>query len=181
MTSAEDLFWTYEQAVSDYQFAVINYIGFHDRRMLFDRRARRWEKEYNKLEFEGVGFMWFWWFMLICDILIPVVMVIAGRMMWKHCPKHINGMLGYRTTRSMKNMDTWKFAHAYCGKLWWKIGWIMIMPSALIHIPLYHSDKNTIGFAGLILVAIQCFIMIVSIYPTEKALKKYFYNDGRRR
>lgn len=139
------------------------------------------KKEYNKLEFEGVGFMWFWWFMLICDILIPVVMVIAGRMMWKHCPKHINGLLGYRTTRSMKNMDTWKFAHDYCGKLWWKIGWIMIMPSALIHIPLYHSDKNTIGFAGLILVAIQCFIMIVSIYPTEKALKKYFYNDGTRR
>ena len=49
--------------------------------------------------------MWFWWFMLICDLIIPVVMVISGRMMWKHCPKHINGMLGYRTTRSMKNMD----------------------------------------------------------------------------
>ena len=47
--------------------------------------------------------------------------------MWKHCPKHINGMLGYRTTRSMKNMDTWKFAHDYCGKLWWKIGWVMIL------------------------------------------------------
>ena len=52
--------------------------------------------------------MCFWWFMLICDMIIPIVMVIVGRMMWKHCPKHINGMLGYRTTRSMKNMDTWK-------------------------------------------------------------------------
>ena len=51
--------------------------------------------------------MWFWWFMFICDLIIPVVMVIGGRMMWKHCPKHINGMSGYRTTRSMKNMDTW--------------------------------------------------------------------------
>ena len=95
-------------------------------------------------------------------------MVIVGRMMWKHCPKHINGMLGYRTTRSMKNMDTWKFAHDYCGKLWWKIGWVMILPSALIHIPLYHSDENTIGVAGGILVTIQCIILIVSIYPTEK-------------
>ena len=105
-------------------------------------------------------------------------MVIVGRMMWKHCPKNINGMSGYRTTRSMKNMDTWKFAHDYCGKLWWKIGWVMIIPSALIHIPLYHNDKNTIGFAGLILVAIQCFVMIVSIYPTEKALQKHFNDDG---
>lgn len=28
------LFWTYEQAVSYYKFAVINYIGFHDKGML---------------------------------------------------------------------------------------------------------------------------------------------------
>ena len=112
--------------------------------------------------------MRFWWFMLICDtMIIPLVMVIAGRMMWKHCPKHINGMSGYRTARSMKNMDTWKFAHDYCGKLWWKTGWAMMIPTALLHIPLYHSDKDTIGFAGLILMTIQCLIMVASIYPTE--------------
>ena len=57
----------------------------------------------------------------------------------------------------------------------------MIIPSALIHIPLYHSDKNTIGFSGLILVAIQCFVMVISIYLTEKALKKHFYDDGTHR
>lgn len=34
MTSADDLFWTYEQAVSYYKFALINYIGFHDKGML---------------------------------------------------------------------------------------------------------------------------------------------------
>ncbi len=34
MTSADDLFWTYEQAVSYYRFAVINYIGFRDKGML---------------------------------------------------------------------------------------------------------------------------------------------------
>ena len=108
-------------------------------------------------------------------------MIVGGRIMWKHCPKHINGIYGYRTTRSMKNMDTWKFAHDYCGKLWWKIGWVMIIPSALIHIPLYHSDKNTIGVAGLILMTIQCILLILSIYPTEKALKIHFYDDGTRR
>ena len=34
MTSADDLFWTYEQAVSYYKFTIINYIGFHDKGML---------------------------------------------------------------------------------------------------------------------------------------------------
>ena len=119
--------------------------------------------------------------MLICDLLIPVVMLIAGRSMWKHCPKNINCVMGYRTTRSMKNMDTWKFAHDYCGRLWWKLGAIMIVPSALIHIPFYKSNEKTLGIIGGILVTIQCIVLIVSIFPTESALKKTFYDDGTRR
>ena len=34
MTSADDFFWTFEQAVSYYQFALIRYIGFRDKGML---------------------------------------------------------------------------------------------------------------------------------------------------
>ena len=57
----------------------------------------------------------------------------------------------------------------------------MMIPSALIHITLYHSDENTIGIVGGILITIQCIILIVSIYPTEKALQKHFNDDGTRR
>lgn len=34
MTAADDLFWTFDQAVSYYRFALVNYIGFHDKGML---------------------------------------------------------------------------------------------------------------------------------------------------
>lgn len=34
MTSADNFFWTFEQATSYYQFALINYIGFTDKGML---------------------------------------------------------------------------------------------------------------------------------------------------
>ncbi|HIT41832.1 MAG TPA: flavodoxin family protein [Candidatus Caccovicinus merdipullorum] len=34
MTSADDFFWTFEQAVSYYQFTMVNYIGFHNKGML---------------------------------------------------------------------------------------------------------------------------------------------------
>lgn len=34
MTSADNFFWTFEQAVSYYQFAIVSYIGFHDRGMI---------------------------------------------------------------------------------------------------------------------------------------------------
>lgn len=34
MTSADNFFWTFEQAVSYYKFTLINYIGFRDRGMI---------------------------------------------------------------------------------------------------------------------------------------------------
>jgi len=34
MTSADNLFWTFEQAVSYYRFTLVNYIGFHDKGMV---------------------------------------------------------------------------------------------------------------------------------------------------
>lgn len=122
--------------------------------------------------------MWFWWFMLLSDLLIPVIMIVAGYFMWKHPPKKINGMVGYRTSRSMKNMDTWKFAHEYSGRLWWKIGWILLLPSFLVHIPVYGSSDNVVGTVGGILVTIQLIVLVASIFPTEKALKKKFTDDG---
>ncbi len=34
MTSADHFFWTFEQAVSYYRFALVNYMGFHDKGMV---------------------------------------------------------------------------------------------------------------------------------------------------
>lgn len=126
-------------------------------------------------------YMWFWWFMFVCNLLIPVILIIAGRMMWKRCPKKINTVYGYRTKRSMKNMDTWRFAHNYCGKLWWKIGWFSLFPSVVVQIPFFERSEDVIGIVGGIICMIQVVILIASIFPTEAALKKTFNDDGTRR
>ncbi len=125
--------------------------------------------------------MWFWWFMFFCNLLIPVILLVAGRMMWKNCPKQINGLVGYRTSRSMKNMDTWKFAHEHCGKLWWKIGWVILGLTILVQLPLIHSGEDVIGTAGAVICAVHCAILILSIFPTEMALKKTFTDEGEYR
>ncbi len=125
--------------------------------------------------------MWFWWLIFVCDLLIPITMIIAGRMMWKHAPKKINGVIGYRTAHSMKNIDTWNFAQEHCGRLWWKIGWIMLLPSSVIHLPFYHSSENMIGIVAAVLYTIQCLALVLSISPTERALKRTFTEDGVKR
>ena len=125
--------------------------------------------------------MWFWWFMFACGLIIPLIMVIAGILMWKRCPKTINFLYGYRTERSMKNRDTWKFAHDHCGRLWLKIGLLMLILSALVYIPFYNSGEAAISVVGLIVCAVQLVVLIASIFPTEAALKKTFNDDGTRK
>lgn len=122
-----------------------------------------------------------WWYMLLSDCLAPVLMILLGRFMWKHCPKEINGLIGYRTAGSMKNMDTWRFANEYAGKLWWRIGWIMIVPTVLSLVPFYGGESKVISNVGLVVLAVQITVLLVSIIPVEKALKKAFHDDGTRR
>ena len=81
--------------------------------------------------------------LFICNLLIPVVVIVTGRIMWKHYPKNINGLVGYRTTRSMKNMDTWRFANEYCGRLWYKMGLFMLAFSVLVSVLLLRTNDNT--------------------------------------
>lgn len=125
--------------------------------------------------------MGFWWFMFFCNILIPITMIILGLFMWKKSPKRINSFYGYRTERSMKNMDTWQFAHEHCGKLWWKLGLAMLIPSALIMLPFIGHGEDTVGTVGVVVTILQCVVLIISIFPTEAVLKQTFNDDGSRK
>lgn len=125
--------------------------------------------------------MWFWWFMLICDLLVPACMIGGGILMLKRPPKKINGIFGYRTAMSMKNTDTWKFAHDYAGRLWWKIGLITAVPAFIVHIPFYNSSEEAVGILGIIVMTIECIILVASIFPVKNALNKAFNPDGTRK
>lgn len=125
--------------------------------------------------------MWFWWFMFACNMLYSIAMILAGWLMWKHYPKEISSMIGYRTRRSSMNMDTWQFANQHCGKRWWKIGWIMLISTAIVQIPFYGKGDDVVGWLTLAISIIECTILVVSIFPTEKALKNTFHEDGSRK
>lgn len=125
--------------------------------------------------------MGFWLFMFLCNLFVPATLILSGKLMQKYCPKKINSIVGYRTKRSMKNMDTWKFAHDYCGRLWWNIGWVMMVLSILIQLPFLHQTDDTVGIIGGIICTVQCIILVLSILPTELALKKTFNEDGTRK
>ena len=122
--------------------------------------------------------MGFWVFMTICNLMIPVLMIVLGKVFVKNPPKTINAIVGYRTSRSMKNQDTWNFAHLYCGKLWWKIGWSMLPLSMISMLPAMGKNDDFIGVLGAVVISVECIIMFISVFFTERALAKKF--DGSK-
>ena len=137
--------------------------------------------EIVQTKFVEVPRVGFWVFMLIMVLLIPIIMITFGKLFSKKAPKDINYTFGYRTKRSMMNMETWMFAHAYIGKLWFICGFLLFPLSAVVMTFVFGKGPDTVGIAGGILTIVQMIIVIGTILPTENALKKSFDEYGRRR
>lgn len=125
--------------------------------------------------------MGFWFFMVITLLLIPIITIVVGKFYGNKAPGEINHFIGYRTTRSMKNDETWKFAHNKFSKIWYKWGLIMLPISILPMLFVIGKDEDTIGNLGAIICSLQIVPILVSIALTEKALKDNFDEEGNRK
>ena len=122
-----------------------------------------------------------WVALLVCNLLIPATMIGCGLLFMKKPPKKVNGWYGYRTSRSMKNQDTWDFAQRYMGKVWWKWGWIMLPPVVLVQtLTLLCPDVNAMSIWALVLMAAELAVLMASISPVERALTQNFDKDGNK-
>lgn len=122
--------------------------------------------------------MGFWIFMLALNLLISITIIGFGRHFMKHPPKEINQIYGYRTSMSMKNKDTWEFAHHYFGNLWSALGIVMLVFSVIAMLFVLGKGNKAIGSIGGIICGVQVIFILGSIFFTEKALRENFDTSG---
>lgn len=125
--------------------------------------------------------MGFWVFMLLMNMLVPLTMIGFGTMFRHHIPDEINTAFGYRTKMSTKNQDTWEFAHQYCGRLWFICGLVLLPLSNVPMLFVIGQGEDVVGNLGGIICVIQCVCLVGTIFPTERALRKNFDQNGIRR
>ena len=127
--------------------------------------------------------MKFWIFMLVMNLLIPITMISFGHSFEKKPPKieRSKFAFGYRTIMSMKNADTWEYAHRIFGKLWFRFGIVLGLISIIVLFFFIGKDKDTVGFAGLIISYVQMAVMLIPVIPTEISLRKRFDKNGNRK
>jgi len=123
----------------------------------------------------------FWFFMLFGELMIPVTMIFFGKRFLEQAPKNINLWYGYRTKRSMKNRETWDFAHKHLGDLWFKLGAPLLAVTSVVSLLVFRESTKNITLWCCVILVIQMVIMVTPVYFTEKALKKNFDENGKWR
>ena len=125
--------------------------------------------------------MGFWLFVFIMDLVAPFTMIGFGKLFMKNAPKHINSAFGYRTHMSSINRDTWEFAHKFAGKIWYICGLSALPPSIIVMISILGKSRDTIGYIGAAVLAVQSVLIFAVIPATEIALRIKFDKNGRRK
>eukprot|EP01054_Gregarina_sp_Poly1_P002073 Gregarina_sp_Poly_1__2072@NODE_1546_length_3868_cov_114_096290_g436_i2_p4_GENE_NODE_1546_length_3868_cov_114_096290_g436_i2NODE_1546_length_3868_cov_114_096290_g436_i2_p4_ORF_typecomplete_len130_score8_78SdpI/PF13630_6/2_1e03SdpI/PF13630_6/3_3e16DUF4405/PF14358_6/0_032_NODE_1546_length_3868_cov_114_096290_g436_i223892778 len=124
--------------------------------------------------------LWLWVLMLSINVLNIIMMVGIGLYFRNGGPKHINWYIGYRTNRSMKNLETWKFAHKYCGNILIIAGCSLAPLSIIAMLPLFGKEIDVIAAYGAAICIVQTLPFIESLIFTERALRRTFDVNGRR-
>ena len=123
----------------------------------------------------------FWIFMFVFVLLTPATMIFFGVKFLRSAPQNINYTFGYRTTRSMKNRDTWEFAHKQIGSLWKGLGIFLLPCSAVAMLFFIGMDTESIGLNSVYIIVVQLVFLIFPIFIVEKKLKRTFDKYGQRK
>lgn len=110
------------------------------------------------------------YFYYITDLSLPVMMTVLGYVFLKYPPKKINCFYGYRTARSMRNVETWAYAHRMCGKIWIKAGPLLFVLILFSKTFLKISEE----LLSLIHMGVLIFILFSTIFLVESRMKRKF-------
>lgn len=122
-----------------------------------------------------------WLNMLAFTMLVPALMYWFGRSFEKDNSTQINYIFGYRTKRSMVNIDTWRFAQKFWGRMRQKSALVCAIMSAAAMLLLLEKDSDTVYLWGELICLAQLVPLIATIPKTEKALKETFDDEGNFR
>ena len=123
-----------------------------------------------------------WIFMLVCNLLIPAVTIWYGLRFKKNPPREVNALFGYRTSRSMKNQETWDFAQRKMGEVWGRWGFAMLPPVVAVQaLTLLCSTPEAVCLWSIPITTAELVAMVLTLVPVERALKRNFDENGKKR
>lgn len=138
-------------------------------------------QEYTVLALRGLLMMFDVLCMICVDLMIPVVLILAGYHLSVHTPDRGKGFFTYKSRRAKTNDDTWQFSNRYFGR-WMMVEGIILSAIAIV-MAMAGMDLETdmIRLVTVLVLVGEICAMLAVIIPTEAALKNTFDENGYRR
>lgn len=118
------------------------------------------------------------WSRMIGDFILPIIEIITGRILWKHPSIDIDIRIGRRSTAFMKDEEKKKQLRERYGKLSWKLGWILLIFTVVIHILFFGSSEDIKVIVEITLNTIQILTILCSMLLSGRMWKKDFSEKG---
>ncbi|MGE8205553.1 SdpI family protein [Heyndrickxia sp. NPDC080065] len=99
------------------------------------------------------------------SLVIGIIFILSAVILEKYPPTDINAVFGYRTRRSMKNIDLWNAGNKYSAEIMKKNGYYVIVIGSVISL-LFKSP-----FTMFAIVVLMIGLIIYMIIKVEKKLK----------
>ena len=110
----------------------------------------------------------------ILSIILPVAYIAAGLVFWKHTPKDINGIGGWKTTRARKSRETWEYANSHGGKDIFVLGVILFAVSIGLSVLFGIFELFGLEWISIFVAVIQAGLLGVVILHIENELEIKF-------
>ena len=107
--------------------------------------------------------------MFLPQFILSTVFVLAGFLMMKFPPKKINPIYGYRTGRSMKSPEAWKYAQRISARRMMLCGFMGLF--VFITASIVQCEE---GIHAALMIATLVLTLVYLIYSVERDLKKKF-------
>ena len=122
----------------------------------------------------------FWLYFTIVEMVIPIAMICIGFRMSRKPPEDMKSAIAYRTKRAKLNRETWDFANNHCGKIWYMLGIALMVLTLAVMKECKGETDETLATIAFTVVLIQIISVVISMLPTEMALKRNFDSKGNR-
>ncbi|MEI4802897.1 SdpI family protein [Bacillus sp. NPDC077411] len=103
------------------------------------------------------------------SLLIGIIFILSALLLKKYPTTDINAAFGYRTRRSMKNIELWQAGNKYSAEIMRKNGFLMILIGSIISLTFRYPQTIIALIALMILLII---IMFVRVETKLKVMEK---------
>ena len=111
---------------------------------------------------------------MIFSLLLPVAYIAVGLVFWKHTPKDISGIAGWKTTRARQNRETWEYANSRGGKNIFVLGVILLAVSIVLSVLFGIFELSGFEWITIFIAVIQAGLLGMVILRIENELEIKF-------